>query len=118
VVGLADQVGEVGGALALVFFTSRNWPKGAVLLMDGNPLQLNPGHSFVGGHIKFNRQLSEGILPPRHAPVKDIHDGALNECLGIVYIPINDLCGVVAQDYFQDGVDNHAHLVLWVDLRH
>ncbi len=40
------------------------------------------------------------ILPPRQAPVKGIHDGALNEYLGTVYIPINVLCGVVAHDYF------------------
>jgi hypothetical protein len=36
------------------------------------------------------------ILPPPHGIVKDIHNGALNECLGIVYIPINVLrsCGI------------------------
>jgi hypothetical protein len=34
------------------------------------------------------------ILSPQQAPIKDIHDGTLNECLGIVYIPICSLrCG-------------------------
>ncbi len=40
------------------------------------------------------------ILPHRYAPIEDIQDSALNECLGIVYIFINVLHGVVAQDYF------------------
>ncbi len=41
------------------------------------------------------------ILPPWYVPiVKDIHDGSLNECLGIVYIPIKVLRGAVTQDYF------------------
>jgi hypothetical protein len=38
------------------------------------------------------------ILPPQHAPIEDIHDGALNECLGIVYISINVLCSVTFFD--------------------
>jgi hypothetical protein len=96
-IGLANQVSEVDGALR--FFTGQSRPEGAVLLMDRNPLQLNPGRSFVGGHLKVDGQLLDGTIPPRHAPVKDIHDDALNECLGMVYIPINFLCSMVAQDY-------------------
>ncbi len=49
--------------------------------MDNDPLQLEPWRSFVGGHLKVNRQLPDNIPPPLHAPVKDIHKGALNECL-------------------------------------
>jgi hypothetical protein len=59
VVWLADQVSEVDGPLGL--FTSWNQPKGAVLLMDSDPLQLAPGRSFVGRHLKVNRQLPECI---------------------------------------------------------
>ncbi len=40
------------------------------------------------------------ILPPQYAPVKDSHDNALYESLGIVYIFINVLRDVVAQDVF------------------
>jgi hypothetical protein len=71
--------------------------------MNGNPLQLDPGQSFVGGHLKVDRQPPDGILPPRHVLIRDIHDGALNKCLGIIYIPINGLCGVVSQDFFKMG---------------
>jgi hypothetical protein len=27
---------------------------------------INPKHSFVGGHLKVDRQLPEGILPPQN----------------------------------------------------
>ncbi len=72
----------------------------AMLSMNGDPLQLDPWRSFVGGHLKVDRQLPDGVLPPWHASIEDIHDGALNDFLCIVYIPITDLCSVVAQNYF------------------
>ncbi len=41
------------------------------------------------------------ILFPWYAPIEEIHNGALNVCLGIVYISIiNALFSVVAQGYF------------------
>ena len=46
----------------------------------------------------MNCQLPDGILPPWCAFVKDIHDGALKESLGIVYVAIDVLCGMVAQN--------------------
>ena len=51
-------------------------------------------------------------------PFKDIHDGALKKSLGIVYIAVDVLRGVVAQNFVCDGVDDRAHLVPRVDLRH
>jgi hypothetical protein len=67
-VELADQVSEVDGAFWIS--TGQNQPEGAVLLMDGNPLQLDPRRSFVGGHLKVDRQLPDGILPPDTRPSK------------------------------------------------
>jgi len=46
-------------------------------------------------HLEVHRQLPDGILPPRRAPVKDIYDGALKERLGIVYVAVDVLCGMV-----------------------
>jgi len=66
----------------------------------------------------LNRQLPDGILPPRRASVKDIHDGALKESLGIVYAAVDVLRGMVAQNSVQDGVDDRAHLFPQVDLWH
>ncbi len=51
-------------------------------------------------------------------PIEDIHDSALNECLGIVYIAIDVPPGMVAQNSVHDGVNNCAHLVPRVDLWH
>ncbi len=46
-------------------------------------------------HLEVHRQLPDGILPPRRAPVKDIYDGALKERLDIVYVAVYVLCGMV-----------------------
>ena len=51
-------------------------------------------------------------------PLKDIHGGALKESLGIVNVAIDVLHGMVAQNSVRDGVDDLAHLVPRVDLRH
>ncbi len=87
-----------------------------MLLMDGDPLKFDSKRRFFGGHLEVHRQLPDGILPPGRASVKDIHDGALKERLGIVYIAVDVLRGVVAQNYVRDGVDDRTHLVPWVDL--
>ena len=68
VVGLTDQVGEIDGALWV--FTSRNRPEGAMLSMDGNPLQFDSERRIFGGHLEVNRQLPDGILPPGARPSK------------------------------------------------
>ena len=41
-------------------------------------------------------------------PFKDIHDGALKKSLGIVYVAVDVLRGVVAQNFVCDGVDDRA----------
>ncbi len=69
-----------------------------MLPIDVNPHQFDSEHGFVRGHLEFDRQLPDGILPPWHASVKDIHGGALKERLGIVYIALYVLCGMVAQN--------------------
>ena len=69
-----------------------------MLSMDGDPLKSNSDCMIFRGHLEVDRQLPDGILPPRRAPIKDIHDGALKECLGIVYIAIDVLCSMVAQN--------------------
>ncbi len=61
--------------------------------------------------MKSNRQLPDGILPPWRASVKDIHNGALKEHLGIVYSAVDVLRGMVAQNSVQDGVNNCAHSI-------
>jgi len=69
-------------------------------------------------HLEVHRQLLDGILPPRCAPVKDIYDGALKERLGIVYVAVDVLRGMVAQNSVRDGVNDRAHLVPRVDFWH
>ena len=87
-----------------------------MLSMDGNLLQFDSERRIFGGHLEVDRQLPDGILPPRRAPIKE--DGALKECLGIVYVAIDVLRGMVAQNSVRDGVDNRAHLVPRVNLWH
>ena len=70
------------------------------------------------GILKSNRQLPDGILPPRRASAKEIHDGTLKDHLGIVYVAVDVLRGMVARNSVRDGVDDRAHLVPRVDLRH
>ena len=89
-----------------------------MLPMDVDPPRFDSRHRIFGGHLEVGRQLADGILPPRRASVKDIHDGALKEHLGIVYIAVDVLRGMVAQNSVRDGVDDRAHLVPRVDLRH
>jgi hypothetical protein len=71
-------------------------------------------------HLEVHCQLPDDILPPRRAPVKikDIYDGALKERLGIVYVAVDVLRGIVAQNSVRDGVNDRAHLVPRVDLWH
>ena len=89
-----------------------------MLSMDSNPLQFDSERRFFRGHLKVHRQLPDGILPPGRASVKHIYDGALKERLVIVYVAVDVLRGTVAQNSVQDGVDDRAHLVPWVDLQH
>jgi hypothetical protein len=42
---------------------------------------MTPSTGSLEGISKANRQLPDSILIPGHAPVKDIHDGALKERL-------------------------------------
>jgi hypothetical protein len=103
-VGIADQVGESNGAGWI--FPRRNWPKDAVLSMDCNPLQLDLGARIVEGHLKVDRQLPDGILPPRRAFVEDTHDSSLPKMLGIVHVTEDVLCSMVAQNSICDSVDD------------
>ena len=111
-------IGYGASAGELIEFISWNRPKGAMLSMDGNPLKFDSKRRFFGGHLKVHLQLPDGILPPGRAPIKDIHDGALKESLGIVYVAVDVLCGIVAQNSVRDGVDDRAHRVPRVDLWH
>ena len=70
------------------------------------------------GISKLNHKLPDGILPPCRASIKDIHDGALKEHLGIVYVAVDVLRGMVARNSVRDRVDDRAHLVPRVDLWH
>ena len=95
-------------------FSRRNWPEDTVLTMDVTPLQLDIAAWIVGWHLEVNHQLPDDILPPWRVSIEDTHDGALQKILGIVDIPENILCGVVAKSSVCDGVDDCAHLVPWV----
>jgi hypothetical protein len=86
--------------------------------MDSNPLQFDSDRRFFGGHLKSNCKLPDGNLPPWRASVKDIHDGALKEHLGIVYVAVDVLRGMVTRNSVRDGVDDCAHLVPRVNLWH
>ena len=86
--------------------------------MDVDPTRFDSRHMIFGGHLEVDRQLPDGILPPRRALVKDIYDGALKERLGIVYVAVDVLRGIVAQNSVRDGVNDRAHLVPRVDLWH
>ncbi len=52
-------------------------PEGAMLSMDGNPLKFDSKRRIFGGHLEVDRQLPDGILPPRRVSIKDIHNGVL-----------------------------------------
>ena len=82
----------------LIEFIGLNRPEGTMLLMDADPRQFNSECRFVREHLEVDHQLPDGILPPRRASVKDIHDGALKERGGIVYVAVDILCGMVAQN--------------------
>jgi hypothetical protein len=99
-----------------VVFSRRNWPEDAVLSMDCDPLQLDLGARIVGGHLEVDRQLPDGILPPRRASVKDTHHGSLQKMLGIVHVTEDVLRSMVAQNSIRNSVDNCAHLIPPVNL--
>ena len=80
-----------------------------MLTMDVHPLQLNLG--AVGGHLEVDRQLPDGIFPPRRASIEETHDGSLQKVLGIVDIAKDVLCGMVAKSSVRDSVDDRTHLV-------
>ena len=92
------RVGYGASAGELIEFIGQNRPKGAMLSMDGDPLKFDSKRRFFGGHLEVDHQLPNGILPPRRAPVKNIHNGALKECLGLFYVAIDVLRGMVAQN--------------------
>ena len=69
-----------------------------MLSMNGDPLTFYSKRRIFGGHLEVDHQLPDGILPPRRVPIKDICDGALKECLGLVYVAVDVLCGMVAQN--------------------
>ncbi len=87
-----------------------------MLLMDGDPLQLDLGARIAGGHLEVNRQLPDGILPPQGTSIEDTHDGSLQNMLGIVDVAEDVLRGMVTQNSFFDSVDDCAHLVPPVNL--
>ena len=89
-----------------------------MLLMDSNPLQFDSERRFFGGHLEVKPSTSRQHSSPRHASIKDIHNGALKECIGIVHIAVDVLRSMVAQNSVRDGVDDRAHLVPRVDLWH
>jgi len=103
----AQVVDESHGAVRV--FSRRNCPEDAVLTMDVHPLKLNLG--AVGGHLEVDRQLPDGILPPRRASIEETHDCSLQKVLGIVDIAEDVLRGMVAKSSVRDGVDDRAHLV-------
>ena len=111
-VGIADRVGKSNGAGWV--FPRRNWPEDAVLYMNCDPLQLDLG--ALGGHLEVDRQLPDGILPPRRVSVEDTHDSSLQKMLGIVHITKDVLCSKVAQNSIRDSVDICAHLVPPINL--
>ena len=47
-----------------------------------------------------------------------MHGGALKESLDIVYVDVDVLHGMVAQNSVQDSVNDRAQLVPWFDLLH
>jgi len=69
---LADQVGEIDGALWV--FTSRgNRPEGAMLLlsMDGDLLKFDSEHSIFGGHLEVDhKNFQMAFFPPGVRPSK------------------------------------------------
>ena len=54
----------------MIEFTGRNRPEGAMLPMDGNPLQFDSERRFFGVHLEVHQQLPDGILPPGVRPSK------------------------------------------------
>jgi hypothetical protein len=51
-------------------------------------------------------------------PIEDIHDSALNECLGLIYIAVDVPHGMVNQSSVHEGVKDCTHPVPRVDLWH
>ncbi len=100
----------------MIEFIGRNRPEGAMLPMpmDVDPTRFDSRHRIFGGHLEVDRQLPDGILPPRRALVKDIYDGALKERLGIVYVAVDVLHGIVAQNSVRDSVDDRAHQTMTI----
>jgi hypothetical protein len=99
-----------------VGFSRQNWPKDAVLSMDCNPLQLDLGARIVGGHLKVDRQLPDGILPPRRASVEDTHDDSLQKMLGKFHVTEDVLRSMVNQNSIRNSVDDCAHLIPPINL--
>ena len=54
--------------------------------------------------------ISKLVLPSRHVSIKDTHNGALQNMLGIVYVAEDVLHCMVALKSINDGVDDCAHL--------
>jgi len=77
--------------------------------MDVHPLQLDLG--AVEGHLEVDRQLPDGILPPRRVSIEETHDGALQKMFGIIHIAEDVLSSMVAKNSVRDGMANHTHLV-------
>ena len=67
--------------------------------------------------MKSNRQLPDGILPPRRAPAKDIYDGALKERLGIVYIAVDDVRAPWSESLSLNNEVNNCVSVSFVPLK-
>jgi hypothetical protein len=61
-----------------------------------DPLQLDLGAWDIGGHLEVNRQLPDGILPPRRTSIEGTHDAALQKVLRIVDVAEDVLCGMIA----------------------
>jgi hypothetical protein len=74
------------------------------------------GTGSLEGILKSTINFQSAFFPPWCASVKDIYDSALKECLGIVYVAVDVLRGMVAQNSDRDGVDDRAHLIPRVDV--
>ena len=87
-----------------------------MLTVDIRPPKHGRGHRIIRGHRKIHRQLPDGILPPRRATIKHLHDSALKKVLGKIsakYV----LRAVVAKNSIGGSMDDSASLP-WVSSRH
>ncbi len=71
--GDAKAIGYGTSAGELIEFTGRNWPEGAMLLMDSDPLQFDSERRFFGGNLEAKpstSNLQTEFFPPGARPLK------------------------------------------------